>query len=98
MRVVITHPEMGIYLGCCLGLGFWTKLDPVGQGEAVTFEDESDARDYVCSWDENNDPDVYTYVPVSSGSIRGLTDAGLEPLLGDMAADYLRYAERGVAN
>ncbi|WP_137114162.1 hypothetical protein [Mesorhizobium sp. GR13] len=34
-KIVIIHPKMGIYLGHCLGLGFWTLLDPAGQAEAV---------------------------------------------------------------
>jgi len=51
MAVVITHPEMGIYLGSAMGLGFWSKLDPVGQPSAVTFTSVSDAEDYMATWD-----------------------------------------------
>jgi hypothetical protein len=91
MEIVITHPEMGIYLGNCLGLGFWTLIDPVGQPEATTFPDADTARTHIASWDENNDPTDYSFVEVASGSILALKAAGLEPLMGDMVADAVRY-------
>jgi hypothetical protein len=78
--IVITHPEMG--------LGFWSLLDPVGQSAAVAFADENDARAHIRSWDSENDPESYGYVAVNAPSgcagIRSLTDAGLEPLMGEM--------------
>lgn len=49
--LVIVHPENGIYLGSCMGLGFWSKLDPVGQDAAVVFPTQEDARSHVESWD-----------------------------------------------
>lgn len=52
MRVIIIHPEAGIFLGACMGLGFWSKLDPAGQVEAVTFPDETEAKRYLDSWPE----------------------------------------------
>lgn len=91
MRTVITHPEMGVYVGHCLGLGFWTLLDSAGQPSATTFDNELDAREHIASWDENNDPNDYGFVLVESGEIQALKDAGLSPLLGDMEADALRY-------
>src|SRR5690606_39754669 len=39
-QVVITHPDMGIYLGNFIGLGFWSLLDSVGQNAAPTFDSE----------------------------------------------------------
>jgi hypothetical protein len=50
IRYVLVHPEMGIYLGECLGFGFWSKLDPVNQPSAVTFVSEADANDYMSTW------------------------------------------------
>jgi hypothetical protein len=44
---VVSHPEMGIYLGSCLGLGWWSALDPVGQDAAATFPDEAAAANYI---------------------------------------------------
>jgi len=63
-RYVIVHPEMGVYLGSCLGMGFWSCLDCVGQDRACTAESIEDARTHVASWEESNDPDEYQYVPV----------------------------------
>ena len=65
-RFVIVHPEWGIYLGSCVGLGFWSQLDPVGQTHAVTFESIEEARTHIMSWDENNNPKLYKFVKVES--------------------------------
>jgi hypothetical protein len=46
-RYVAYHEEMGIYLGHCLGLGFWTLLDPVGQPCAVTFESPDELNEHL---------------------------------------------------
>jgi len=62
MAVLITNSELGIYLGNCLGLGFWSKLDPVGQPSAVTFDSEDEARNHVEIWD--NPLDDYQLVHV----------------------------------
>jgi len=49
-RIIIYTKEEGIFLGECLGFGFWSKLDPVGQDSAVTFPDIETAKSYVKSW------------------------------------------------
>lgn len=51
MRWLIYSEECGIYLGNCMGLGFWSKLDPVGQNAACTFSSLKDAADHVFSWE-----------------------------------------------
>jgi len=38
MKGVLYNEEMGIYLGSCMGMGFWTKLDSVGQDAVVVFD------------------------------------------------------------
>lgn len=43
-RYILNHPELGVFVGECLGLVFWSQLDAVGQSEVVTFPDESSAR------------------------------------------------------
>lgn len=48
--VLIVHPELGVYIGSAMGMGFWSKLDPVGQPVAVTFPSEADARAFTESW------------------------------------------------
>jgi hypothetical protein len=45
MPYVINHPEMGVYLGSCMGLGFWSRLDPVDD-TAATFDTQEEA----CRW------------------------------------------------
>lgn len=69
---VINHPEMGIYLGTFIGLGFWTKMDPAGQSSAVTFPSEEVAERVMASWDEGR-PDGATIVPVIPDEIDGDT-------------------------
>lgn len=64
--VVITHPEWGVYLGNCLGMGFWSELDPVGQPAAVVFDNETDARNHVSSWVEKFEG--LNYFPIKADS------------------------------
>lgn len=58
MAVVIYSEELGVYLGSCMGMGFWSKLDPVGQPCAVTFPTEEAAREHVTLWDCEETPVV----------------------------------------
>ncbi|WP_371436218.1 hypothetical protein [Polaromonas sp.] len=85
MAVVITHPEMGIYLGNCMGLGFWSKIDAVGQPSAVTFVSKEDATEFMKTWDGGvpEGVDFKEVVPADGGfaSIAACVAAGLEPWL-----------------
>lgn len=49
-RYVLYSEDYGIYLGSMLGMGFWTNLDPVGQDEAITFENEKVANEFMQTW------------------------------------------------
>lgn len=49
-KIVIAHPDMGVFLGAMWGLGFWSNLDPVGQSAACAFDDEKAAREFVAKW------------------------------------------------
>jgi hypothetical protein len=98
MAYVIVHETMGIYLGNCMGMGFWTLLDPVGQPSAATFSSIRDAQEHVLSWENNNHLADYRFVPVQEdvyhgASIKALKEAGLSAYLGDMEKDYLRYSD-----
>jgi predicted methyltransferase len=62
--VAIVHPEWGIYLGSCMGLGFFSALDCAGQDTAAIFPSEAEARSYVATWEENSNPDKLTYPAV----------------------------------
>ena len=44
---ILYNEEMGVYLGSCLGLGFWSKLDPVGQDAAICFREKEDASPII---------------------------------------------------
>jgi hypothetical protein len=65
-RVIMSHKEMGVYLGSCMGLGFWSKLDPAGQDSAVTFDDIAQALRVVAEWDDPLPPKslMFTHVEV----------------------------------
>lgn len=67
---VLVHPEMGVYLGCCMGLGFWSNLDPAGQNAAVCFKDEKVAREYMATWDSGA-PSGVTFMPVTPDEFDG---------------------------
>lgn len=51
LRYVLCSPEAGVYLGSAMGLGFWSKWDPVGQPAAVTYPSPDAAFAEVLSWD-----------------------------------------------
>lgn len=81
MAVVIYSEENGVYLGSAMGLGFWSKLDPVGQPSATTFEDEAEAETHMASW-ESGRPEGVRLVPVDAdqdgyASIAACVRAGL---------------------
>lgn len=94
MKFVITEPELGIYVGNAMGLGFWSKLDTVGQDRVPVFDTREQAQEHINSWDGANE-DVHEYafaeVDVSDdatyATVYELIDAGLEDLIGDMAVN-----------
>jgi hypothetical protein len=64
-RYVLFQKDWGIYLGGCMGLGFWTKLDPVGQTAACVFKKAEDVHKHIATW-ENHPPDDYKVMPVAT--------------------------------
>lgn len=58
VRFVVVHPEMGVYLGSAMGMGFWSKLDPVGQDSAITFASRMQAEQVMRAWDDGRPGDV----------------------------------------
>lgn len=78
--VVLVSSELGIYLGECMGLGFWSLLDPAGQDAAVTFPNEAAAREHVSTWQDQ--PQDLRCVAVAAGldgyaSVEACVAAGL---------------------
>lgn len=80
-KTVITHPEMGIFVGAAAGMAFWSMLDAGGQHQVVTFENEEDAREFVGEWVPKQDPNAYEYVEIESvnewATVAELDRAGL---------------------
>ena len=79
MRYVLYNDELGIYLGSCLGLGFWSKLDPVGQDSAVTFPSEASCAAHMESWDRSVDGCILVAVNAEDtyASVEQCVEAGL---------------------
>lgn len=87
MAVVIVSPIDGIYIGNCMGLGFWTKIDPVGQPAVVTFSSVAEAEEHMSTW-ECGRPDGISFhevVPDDGvyASIQACVHAGLEGWIDD---------------
>lgn len=60
LRYVLYSEEAGIYLGSCMGLGFWSKMDPAGQDRACTFAGKDDVEAWKKSLDHpENLPDFH---------------------------------------
>lgn len=50
MAYVIYSEIEGIFIGSCIGLAFWSKLDPVDQPAAITFPSEACAEQFMSTW------------------------------------------------
>lgn len=70
-RLLLVSPEDGIYLGCCMGLGFWSKIETAGQSSAVTFPSVADAEEFMAEWDCGRPADVW-FVPVTISGEDGI--------------------------
>lgn len=65
MAVVVYHERDGVFLGSCMGLGFWSKIDAVGQLAAVTFPSVEAAEVYMATW-ESGRPTGVRFVEVEA--------------------------------
>lgn len=64
-RYILTHPEYGIYIGNCMGLGLWSRMDNGGQDCVCSFDSAQTVLEYVGSWRAPfNDPAAYIVKPV----------------------------------
>ncbi len=87
MAFVIVSPDDGIYIGSCMGMGFWTKLDPVGQTSVVTFDSIQEAEDCMATW-KCGRPTGVTFHEVNPddgiyASVQACVHAGLEGWIDD---------------
>lgn len=82
MAYVITHIESGVYLGSFWGMGFWSKLDPVGQPAAITFSTAQEAEDHMSMWDDGKPEGITLHLVIPDNgeyaSIAACVTAGLE--------------------
>lgn len=98
MAFLIVHHENGVYLGMCLGLGFWSKLDPVGQPAACAFETQAQAEDHMARW-VGGPPEGVRFHPVEPddgpyATVAAWVAAGLQPW--EFEEEKVRERERAV--
>lgn len=74
LRFVVHSERLGVFLGDCMGLDFWSRLDPVGQDAAATFRSEADAQAFIARVGEHC---------TSAGVLRAVA---VNPELGDYAS------------
>lgn len=80
-RYVLYSEEWGVFLGEAMGMGWWSKLDPIDQPAAVTFASPDEAKPLL----EKSDPpipDGYRFVEVTPSdghyaTISDIVKAGL---------------------
>jgi hypothetical protein len=88
---VITHPEYGIFVGECLGLAFWSKLDAVGQNTAAIFENELQAQAYIGDIKAPVEKNSFSFINMTTedefhASVPELRAAGLGELIGHLGS------------
>jgi hypothetical protein len=79
VAIVIYHPNDGVYLGNCLGMGFWSNIDPVGQPSAVAFRSVEDAEAHMATWECGRPADLQFVEVVAN-------EEGYAPMAACMAA------------
>lgn len=99
-RRLLVSRSMGVYLGSCMGMGFWSKLDPVDQPSAVTFDNVETIRNIMAEWDGLGSlPSDMTFPEVEDADGDGYATeaecvtAGVEPWLSPNAAHQPRRGE-----
>lgn len=67
---IINSKQWGVYLGSCMGLGFWSKLDAAGQISACTFESPEEAQKHINTWEsKENLPGDFEYLEVEIDNV-----------------------------
>lgn len=81
--VVIFSPVNGVFLAMAIGLGFWSKLDPLDLDVALAFESESEAREFMGGGNWPSDVTLVTVDIDADGyaSMESCTRAGIPPWL-----------------
>lgn len=68
-RFIIVSKEAGVFLGECLGMLFWSELDAVGQGSAISFVTRQRADDLVAENPEAFPMDDINIIPVKTSDL-----------------------------
>lgn len=92
-RIVIHSKEYGVYLGSYLGLGFWSKLDPVGQDAAITFPSRDSAAGWLAAWDTRIDDAEFAVVEVATDDVGFVTVETVTALVKPGDSVYASIAE-----
>lgn len=50
-QVLIVSRSFGVYLGTCMGMGFWSKLENLEMPEACNFPSADEALRVMQTWD-----------------------------------------------
>jgi len=79
-RFILYSEGLGVFLGTCFGLCFWSKVDPVGQPAAITFASKAEVLEVVKAM--HNLPDDWRIVEVEVSeppyaTVKECVDAGL---------------------
>lgn len=64
-RWVVHSEKLGIFLGQCIGLAFWSLLDAAGQETAYTFPTQADAFSFIddCLAEVDDEFEVTSLIP-----------------------------------
>lgn len=98
MRYAVVHQQNGLFVGVSLGFAFFARCDAVGQPAAPTFDNEEEAMTFIeqiLDQGAGQGFEEYSLHPVECNSVHAtiaeLKAAGLEPHMGDMEKDHLRF-------
>lgn len=88
-KIAITHPEYGIFVGRLHGLGFWSKVDSVGQDRVIVFDTVDDAKEFLQEFEMPVALETFDFPEVEVldewyADIAELRAAGLGELLGKL--------------
>ncbi len=68
-RVVIYQNNLGIFLGECMGLSFWSKLDDADQPSAVTMDNPGVENYFIKTF---SNPQEYRVIPILNTDLKGI--------------------------
>ncbi len=75
-RIVVTHPEWGIFIGQGFGMGFWSRQEAAGMKEVSSFATREEALAATLAWqvDDASTPFDFRRVELPRGETRASVD------------------------